>query len=223
MDTDNFRELVAQNAHNVMTCAICIAEAPVEDLPQPGWLGNDYEPGKGIVFVMQNPGKAPFNYGPGRDAEMRKELRTFSDSGTLHDYERLSQAFLRDANGTNSWRKPWPKWTHPVSKIVENAQQMAWLNVVKFRTIATVNGNEKNAPLSDAQVRHGINNHLIKEIETLNPAIVVAIGSDAFSAVSEIKRTLRGTFTVEKLHGMSPSEIDAQRVKMVWKSQVKGR
>ncbi len=217
----DLRELIAKNAYSVMTCPNCVAGAPEGDLPQPGWVGSKYEATKGIVFVMQNPGKAPMYYGTGRDAEMRDELRLFSNSGTLTSYERLSLAFMSDAIGANSCRKPWPKWTHPVKKIVDDPQQIAWLNVVKFRTIDVVGGSEKNAPLSDTQVHHGVSDHLTREIETLNPAIIVTIGGDAYSAVSGIKRVLKGSFVIEKLHGMSPSEADAERVRTTWKSLIK--
>ena len=216
MSTTNFRELVAKNAHSVMICATCLSEVAEGDLPQPGWVGSRYEPCEGILFVMQNPGAAPKNYKEERDSCMQTELLLFKNSNTLAAYERLAQVFLEDATGRNKWKQPWKKWSHPVSKIVSDPQEMAWLNVVKVRT-------KGNAALSLSQVRHGISHHLTVEIESLNPALVVTIGKDAQISVAEISGKLKNSFVTASLHGMSPSNADADKVKSTWQNLRNGQ
>jgi hypothetical protein len=56
-------------------------------------------------------------------------------------------------------------------------EQLAWPNVVQFRSPAAAGAGRKEAGASDAAIAHGIRHHRRSELEIMQPAAVVSVGS----------------------------------------------
>ncbi len=217
-----FWEQVAEAAARVLSCQTCQASAagptsgrhPGErGLPQPGWVGPQFQPGTGVVIVLRNPAVADDSYGTAREQQAQRRLRLFAEAPTVEAYQQFVQESIRDVVGDPAaGKRPWRKWTHPVSKVVDgylHPEQLAWLNVVRHRTPVSGSTDRKDAPVSDAAIAHGIGSHLRPELELLQPAAVVSIGSVARDAVEGIPGSWR-RFSL-KLQGASDKEAHAIR------------
>jgi hypothetical protein len=217
-----FWEQVAEAAARVLSCPTCQASAagstsgrhPGErGLPQPGWVGPQFQPGTGVVIVLRNPAVADDTYGTAREQETQGRLRRFAQMSTVEAYRQFVEESIRDVVGDPAaGKRPWRKWTHPVSKVVDGylgPEQLAWLNVVRVRTPATASTGRKDASVSEPAIAHGIRQHLRPELELLQPAAVVSIGSVARDAVEVIPGNWR-RFSL-KLQGASDKEAYAIR------------
>jgi len=196
----------------VMHCEYCCEQTLPGDQPQPGWVGRDYVPGRGVVVVLQNPAVAPTIYDPQRESRFQEALRGFSADPNLKTYEHLMQLAFDDMTGGNGVPS-WPKWTHPIGKLfdqpnraaeelraAQHCSRLAWMNVVKFRTA-------ENSAVPPRAVHHSINMHLRHELEVLRPKALVSIGSAARKALNELslsKNLVRGHL---KLQGASNAEV----------------
>jgi hypothetical protein len=217
-----FWEQVVEAAAQVLSCPTCQASAtgptsgrhPGErGLPQPGWVGPQFQPSTGVVIVLRNPAVADDSYGPPREQQAQRRLHQFAQAPTVEAYRQFVEESIRDVVGDpTAGKRPWRKWTHPVSKVVDDylgPEQIAWLNVVRVRTPATSSTGRKDAPVSDVAIAHGIRRHLRSELELLQPAAVVSIGSVARDAVEVIPGSWR-RFSL-KLQGASDKEAYAIR------------
>jgi hypothetical protein len=218
----DFWEQVAGAAARVLSCPTCQTGAagpasgrhPGErGLPQPGWVGSEFQSGSGVVIVLQNPAVADASYGITREQQAQRRLRMFAEAPTVEAYRRFVEESIRDVVGDRAaGKRAWRKWTHPVRKVVDGylrPEQLAWLNVVRFRSPAAGDGDRKDARVSDMAIAHGIRYHLRPELESLQPAAVVSIGSVARDAVAVIPGRWK-RFSL-KLQGASDSEAYAIR------------
>jgi hypothetical protein len=217
---EEFWERVAEAAERVLSCSTCQAGAagPVSGrhpgergLPQPGWVGPEFQAGTGVVIVLQNPAVADASYGTTREQQAQDRLRRFAETPTVQAYRRFVEESIRDVVGDPvTGKRAWRKWTHPVSKVVDGhhrPEQLAWLNVVRFRSPATAGAARKDAGVGDTAIAHGILHHLRPELELLQPAAVVSIGSVARQAVAAIPGGWK-RFAL-KLQGASDAEATA--------------
>jgi hypothetical protein len=219
---ERFWEQVAETAARLLACPACRtgAAGPVSGrhpgergLPQPGWVGPQFQPGIGVAIVLQNPAVADASYGLAREQQAQRRLQMFAEAPTVQAYRQFVEASIRDVLGDQAaGKRPWRKWTHPVSKVVDGylrPEQLAWLNVVRFRSPGVGDGSRKDAIVDDAAIAHGIRHHLRHELELLQPAAVVSIGSVARDAVAVIPGKWR-RFSL-KLQGASDLEAYAIR------------
>jgi hypothetical protein len=206
-DEVGFRRAVVEAAAVVMRCSYCSSHAPEGDQPQPGWVGSQYLPGRGVVVLLQNPGAAPADYGTEREATVQRLLREFTANPSIATHERLMGFMFADMAGENGG-PPWARWTHPVSKLVTDREQLAWMNVVKFRTPGT---SRKDAPVTGDAVRHGVAAHLQQELEILQPRAVVTVGNEAHSALTMLRLPPTTIVARLKLQGASLKEVQEVR------------
>lgn len=89
--SSKFRSSLVRVAAAVMHCEYCCNCTLSGDQPQPGWVGCDYVPGRGLVVVLQNPAVAPEIYDVNREALIQGALRDFSTTSNLKTYEHLMQ------------------------------------------------------------------------------------------------------------------------------------
>lgn len=161
-----------------------------------------------MAIVLKNPAVADDSYGTTREQQAQRRLRRFAQAPTVAAYRRFVEESIRDVVGDRAaGKRPWRVWTHPVSKVVDgylHPEQLAWLNVVRFRTPAAAGAGRKDAPVSDAAIAHGIRHHLRPDLELLQPAAVVSIGSVARDAVEGIPGSWK-QFSL-KLQGASDNE-----------------
>src|SRR5215213_6454501 len=148
----NFRQELVEAATVVMRCNYCRSGALPGDQPQPGWVGDRYMPGRGVVVILQNPGAAPAHYGTVREASVQRLLREFTVNPSVESHERLMRFMLADMAGDLGDR-PWAKWKHPISKLIPDRERLAWMNVVKFRTPGVT---RKDAPVTPSDLKHGV-------------------------------------------------------------------
>jgi hypothetical protein len=219
---EEFWDQVAEAAARVLGCSTCQsgADGPTRGrhpgergLPQPGWVGPAFQPGRSVVIVLQNPAVADTSYGTPREQQTQDRLRLFTDAPTVEAYQRFVEESIHDVVGDKAaGKRAWRKWIHPVSKVVDGylrPEQVAWLNVVRFRTLAGSLGHRKDAKVSDLAIAHGIRQHLRPELELLQPAAVVSIGSVARDAVAVIPGGWK-RFSL-KLQGASDAQAYAVR------------
>ena len=206
-----FRLALVEAAAAVMRCEYCLSHAPQGDLPQPGWVGSRYIPGRGVVVLLQNPGAAPTDYGTGREASVQKLLREFAENPSDETHSRLMRFMLADMAGANGG-SPWAKWTHPVSKLVPDQERLAWMNVVKVRTPGKT--RKDDPPTIDA-ARHGVSGHLQREFDILKPRGVVTIGNEARSALAELRLPTTTVLGHLKLQGASTEEARVLRLQFL--------
>lgn len=198
----NFSQELVATAAVVMRCNYCRAGAPTGDRPQPGWVGDRYMPGRGVVVILQNPGAAPANYGTVREASVQRLLREFTASPSVESHERLMRFMLADMVGDLGDR-PWAKWTHPISKLIPDRERLAWMNVVKFRTPGVT---RKDDPVTQSDLNHGVQ-HLERELRILDPIGIVTIGAKARSAMEMLRLPPEIVLGHLKLQGSSNVEV----------------
>ena len=178
----SIRAAFAECASTTMRCSYCCSQAAVHgDRPQPGWIGSAYSPGQDIVFLLQNPAAPPCGYSSARESSAQRLLKKFADEPLEETYSELADFMLADATGLNG--EAWRLWTHPISKLIKNPDQLAWLNVVRFRTPGE---SRKNNPVLAGAVRHSIDVHLPHELQILKPKTIVAIGAKARKALERL-------------------------------------
>lgn len=194
-----------------MTCTYCLSKTALGDLPQPGWVGSDFQSGRDVVVVLQNPGVAPLNYSDTREASVQRMLAQFSNDPSEHNYAALADLMLADMAGENGG-PAWAKWTHPVSKLVPDRKRLAWINVVKYRIAGT---GKKDGAVTREAVEHSIAHHLPDEIDVLRPAAIVTIGNEARSAISDLKLSPVIKTRHLKLQGASNEEVARLRSELV--------
>ena len=93
---------MVDTASAVMRCEVCRRRAPAGDLPQPGWVGPEYRPGRGLVVVLQNPAAAPENYRGAREQKAQAQLREFARSPSKQAYDALMGFMLVELAGEES-------------------------------------------------------------------------------------------------------------------------
>jgi hypothetical protein len=165
-----------------MRCPYCCSQVAVHgDRPQPGWVGTAYRPGQDIVVLLQNPATPPSGYSSAREASAQQLLKKFANEPLEETYSELADFMLADAIGLNG--EAWGLWKHPVSKLVKNPDQLAWLNVVKFRTPRE---SRKNNSVPADAIKHSIDVHLPHELQILKPKNIVAIGVVARKALERL-------------------------------------
>jgi len=173
-----------------MQCSECRASAPAGDVPQPGWVGRAYQPGRGLLVILQNPGVTPANHADARDSRQQDLLRAFDNEPSIETHAALMDFMFADMGGevdapglvTPGVRSGvrWRKWAHPVSKLIQDRTKLAWLNVVKVRTPGT---HRKDAKVPMDLVSHGLG-HLKSEIQILKPRAIVTLGDEARDAIA---------------------------------------
>lgn len=199
----NFRKVWVECAASVMHCSYCCSSAAKGDRPQTGWVGREYQPGRDIVVLLQNPGVAPKTFSTQRETGAQRLLKQFSDRPGVEAYSELVDFMLADMAGTEE-NAPWAKWTHPVSKLIVNPQRLAWLNVVKFRTPGE---SRKDDPVTSEAVLHSVSEHLPRELRALNPRAVISIGVHARTALDLLNLPPRMSRGHLKLQGSSNEEV----------------
>jgi hypothetical protein len=188
-----------------MQCSHCWDKTLPGDQPQPGWGGLNYKPGRDIVFLLQNPAVAPKNYGSQREALIQKKLRDFTANPSLESYDQLMSSVFEDMTGSGK-NPPWPKWVHPIGKIVQDPSRIAWMNVAKYRTC-------KNGYPRKEAFRHGIEEHLGSELKLLRPKVVVSVGNGARIALELLGLSMESDHL--KLQGASNAEVRDLRKRLL--------
>jgi hypothetical protein len=202
-----FSQGVVDAAVAVMRCEYCCSHVPNGDRPQPGWVGDCYTAGRGVVVLLQNPGVSPADRGNEREAQGQRLLREFTEHPSIDTYTELMRFMFRDMGGQNGG-PPWAKWTHPVSKLIPDRRRLAWMNVVKFRTPGQ---SRKDGPVTPEAVEHGIARHLQRELTVLQPKAVVSLGTEARKALSMIQLPPAMMTCHLKLQGASDREVRTLR------------
>jgi len=182
--TKAFRSETASLARSVINCQQCEGWAGKLGLPNPGWVGSGYEPGKGLIVLLQNPAIVSANYGIDRDAILQDAILKLGTSESVADYDSLVERHIDDMLGFGDANWEWPMWSGIAGKIVADRlrpAELAWLNVAKHRTAA-------NEPLTPEQINHGLG-HLKAELRLLNPFIVLTVGAPARVALDRLLNT----------------------------------
>ena len=182
----NWQRFIAEEA-SIAVCEQCASYAGgTLGAPEPSWVGRDYEPG-GVAFVLQNSAvldardhddRGKLYPGPAKREALRAEaldaLRGKGGARAYHKLVAMTHAWMQGTDGLGpptAPGKPWPTWTHPVSKCISGCiepSRFAWVNVVKYRTA-------DNRTPSAHEWKHG-KQHLQHELDMLQPGIVVTIG-----------------------------------------------
>src|SRR6266516_6341113 len=98
MTMKEFWKQVAEAAARVLNCPTCQAGAtglasgchPGErGLPQPGWVGPQFQPGAGVAIVLQNTAVADDSYGTPREQQTQHRLRRFAQAPTVGAYRQF--------------------------------------------------------------------------------------------------------------------------------------
>lgn len=198
-----FWQAIAEAAGRVVNCETCRLGAPPKyGLPQPGWVGPDYKPGHGIVFILQNPAVSSDDYGDLREMETQRRLEMLAQEPNSERYTEYASQTIHDVVGDGFGKRAWRKWTHPVSKVVDDPRAVAWMNVVKFRTPGQA---RKDDSVEAQAVRHGLENHLGPELQILRPLVLVTVGNEANAAVDRLPPTWSHRYHL-KLQGASDAE-----------------
>jgi hypothetical protein len=161
---------VTDEAVRILRCDFCVTHS-ADGLPQPMWVGKDYEPG-GVVLVARNPASKSL---PETAKRLLERLREQQSPSAFAEWSRWRIAHMTG--------KPWPQWTRAFRKVVDGcrtSEQLAWLNVVP---VCTRNDDPPNAEL----LAHGRAEHLAPMlVEVLRPAAVVTRYAAAAAAVLAI-------------------------------------
>jgi uracil-DNA glycosylase len=199
-------------ARAVMDCEHCRSPYRPEDLAQPGWIGNRYRPGHGVVIVLQNPAAASTKYGTHREDSVQHLLREFKAHPSIESHEQLMRFIFADMAGEDPCgrpvERPWAKWKHPISKLVSDREKLAWMNVVKFRTPGK---KRKDDPVTRSAARHGLTEHLQHELKILKPRGIVTIGKEACSSLRML-RLPSETVLVGHLKLQGASTVEAKEL-----------
>ncbi len=146
-------------AMGVLTCAWCVRDA-VDGPPQPYWMGPECRVG-GVVLLARNPATKT-TYDWSREQPTRDLLaRLTAQPGNGASFAEWSTFRIRDV-------ERWTQYGDAYQQVLAGClrlNQVAWLNVVPFRT-------PPNRAPSLRQRNHGLE-HLIPMLNLLNPAAVV--------------------------------------------------
>ena len=210
MADQEFFQRVAEIASQIIKCETCKDQSRARNSSgvnlgktQPGWVGPEYQPGQGVVVVLQNPGVG----GIKRDddeVQYQTALSALSDNPTADEYMQFLHVVL---GMVPNWRM----WKRHVSSVVEGClspRQIAWLNAVKFRT-------PDNAALKANEKRHGRQDHLKQELQLLQPLLIVTIGEPAREAIVQLLGFLPDGVKHEHLAmmGVVSSKSDAHKIR----------
>lgn len=163
-------------------------EGSNDDLPQPGYVGPNYEPGN-ILLLGQNPGNDPIGKGiSASDALQYRHLRKLKDCGPEHAQKTYIE--LMETLGENVMPK-WPLIRNVVipflSEIDMKLSDVAFTNIAKFRTTSSSFQTiiyERSWLLT------------LEQIELLQPGNIVCLGE---KTRSEFCRRYKGSIPVHRI------------------------
>jgi hypothetical protein len=133
-----------------------------ENIPQPGYIGKNYEKNK-LLLIGQNPGICPPSM-KARDTVYMKALSDLGFNPTILHYEELYKTL-------QSFVPEWPVHRNyfPLEGCGLGLEDIAYCNIVRCRT-------SNNRRPSKSLTQNCINEHLIKTIDLIDPKVIVFIG-----------------------------------------------
>jgi hypothetical protein len=180
----------------IVNCTSCHQRSGKDpNSPQPSYVGERYPRG-GLVVLLQNPGSPPKDWqNEERETRLAQAIGRFRDASSVENYRAIVTEIHKQMTGDGGRLPPWRSWLHPVAKCVQGVAaptDFAWVNVVKHRTPGDVDTNRATLEQEEA---HGLREHLSAELEILNPKVVLAVGSPAMRALSNLSGSWR-TFAI---------------------------
>jgi hypothetical protein len=182
-DHDKFRDELINSFGKVMHCGICQSVAK-QGLPQPGWVGKKYMPGSGLVVILQNPAAKPKKVNQQAEDKTQCLLQEFKTNPSLESYEKLTDFIFSWMTGELDG-KAWTKWKHPVKKLIDSTERLAWINAARVRTPGE---QRKDDPVTSEQAKDGLK-HLQMELSILRPKAIVTFGKNARLAIENLTET----------------------------------
>ncbi|MDE2361863.1 MAG: hypothetical protein KGM42_04220 [Hyphomicrobiales bacterium] len=158
-------------------------------LPQPGFVGLNYERG-GLLLIGQNPGNDGVGKGLSRADQLQYQLlirlRDAEDSEVVGAYTELMNAL--GSTVMPSW-KIVRNVVYPLLRALDGQtlNHIAYTNLVKFRTV----DSKFNRTIYDASW-----SATIDQINLLKPALIVALGAGTFN---QLQRRYKGTVPIKKV------------------------
>jgi hypothetical protein len=190
VETNSWPEELVKTIYTSCTCTFCLQRLGGRaQIIQPGWIGPDFERGKGIAVILQNPADPKSSYDDDRLRAYESRYSDFLANPCPVTVSSLMTHIMNDVLGIGQLR-PWKQWTRIVQYLTNGkANDIAWLNTVPFPTL-----NDK-LPTS-ADVKHSVKNHLNEILTVLQPRAVVTVGSMADSALFYLNQMPRRHETV---------------------------
>lgn len=183
----------------VLSCERCPPTCVLRDaginVPQPGWVGRRYRPGRGVMFIGQNPGvrKAATAWA---DEPYIEALRAVTDSASL---DRLLDVMARSLPVFHLYRHYIP---------LEHIEDVAIINMVRCRTPG-------DGRVPDAAVAN-CGDHLRQWLAGLRPRAVVFNGVWASRAAHQAVAELGvPTETINRLRSLPTEARQAQRARVL--------
>jgi len=166
----------------VIACARCststdrrLLRDSGENVPQPGYLGADYERSK-VLLVGQNPGSS--NVLEAEDRPYTAALRSLRDRPTSEEYTKLAKVL-------DAFIPQWPVHRNyfPLTECVLRLDEIAYFNLVRCRT-------SRNCSPGALVVSNCVSEHFSRWLSLLSPRVVVFIGKWASDRGAKIVAAL---------------------------------
>ena len=167
-----------------------------------GYVGENYEPGKGILLLGINPGGGGTKFAAaGRSAEdelFYPHLYEFKATGSLGSFERINNAYARVLPYWNLWRILGPTIEAAGTKLDE----IAYMNVMPYRT-----RDNKTPPVV---TQHESWTRIVEPtLELLQPTAIVTLGKKAGSVIERFHDGGLRHYCVQRTIGDSRVCIEA--------------
>jgi len=157
---------------------------PGDSLPQPGYVGLEYER-KGILLIGMNPGGKNSSEISSNDEEqyfILKQIRSSSRGATLESFDRLNEALSRTM-------PTWKLFNNYVRRHLDQCDtelvSVAYLNLLKWRTMNSSGLGSLCSISWEA--------HTQRQIELLQPSTIVCLGTG-------VARFVNGKLPGTKIH-----------------------
>lgn len=146
-------------------------------LPQPGYVGKNYEPG-GVMFIGMNPGSPQNEVERAGDNEQLRIIESIRDCENdlcLENYEKLNHILydiMRD------WR-PYKVYVEPILHGTGlSLHDISYINLLKWRTM------EGKSLTSLYKISWSL--HTREQISILTPKLIIALGKGVYDTLGKI-------------------------------------
>jgi hypothetical protein len=171
-----------------------------------GYVGHDYKPGLGLLFLAINPGGGGDAYTrriPEDDIfyPLLQNFKAASARSAVEAFESINSAFVPIVKGWNLWRILGPTLDAAGACIDE----VAYMNVVPYRT-----RGDKMPPVA---IRRTAWSQIVEPtLALLEPRAIITLGKKAGSVVDALMKDELPTYCVPRTIGDSYISEDAERV-----------
>jgi hypothetical protein len=160
-----------------------------------GYVGKNYERGKGIMLLGINPGGGGVKFASGRSAEDKlfyPNLYEFKATGSLESLAQINKAYTQVLPLWNLWRILGPT----IEAAGRTFDEIAYMNVVPYRT-----RDDKTPPV--ATQRQSWTHIVEPTLELLQPNAMVSLGMKAGKVVQRFHTGDQRHYCVQRTIGDS--------------------